>query len=192
MKWKEGNSIMGKASKGFSKLGIFPITVNNSTTYTPGTKVAITGSQSFSATPEVSEWKINADDGIFDSGSDWNGIKFTLTLAECPLTVKKYFEGGTYDADTKVYSYYSYSQAPELGMSFQVLQSDNTKLMVRLFSLKCSSFKMDYKTKGESGDIAPAVIEGLIQNRKTDNKVKEEKETVTDADLTWLDTLVDS
>lgn len=180
---------MAKAAKGFSKLRIFPITVNTTSTFTPGTKVDITGAQSFTAAPEVQEWKINADDGIFDSGSDWNGMKFTLTLAECPLTVKKYFEGGTYDNTSKVYTYKSDSQAPEIGLAFQVLQSDGTKLMVRIFSAKCSSFKMDYKTKGESGDIAAATIEGLIQNRKTDNAVKEEKETVTDADLTWLDTL---
>lgn len=182
---------MAKAAKGFSKLSIFPITTNTTSAYTPGTKTPITGAQSFSAAPEVSEWKINADDGIFDSGSDWNGMKFTLNLAECPLTVKEYFEGGTYDTGTKVYTYKSDSQAPEIGMSFKVLQSDGTSLMVRIFSAKCSSFKMDYKTKGESGDIAAAVIEGLIQNRKTDNAVKEEKETETDADLTWLDTLVD-
>jgi hypothetical protein len=76
-------------------------------------------------------------------------------------------------------------------MSFKVLQSDGTSLMVKLFSLKASSFKMDYQTKGESGDIAPAVIEGLIQNRKIDNVVKEEKETVSDDDLTWLNSLDD-
>lgn len=180
---------MAKAAKGFSRLSIFPITTNTSDTYTPGAKIAITGAQSFSAAPEVSEWKINADDGIFDSGSDWNGMRFTLNLAECPLTVKQYFEGGEYSATTKTYTYKSDSQAPELGASFKVLQSDGTSLMVRLFSLKASSFKMDYQTKGESGDIAPAVIEGLVQNRKTDNVVKEEKETVTDADLSWLDTL---
>jgi phi13 family phage major tail protein len=142
--------------------------------------------------PETQDWKSYADDGIFDSGSDWNGMKFTLNLAECPLTVKQYFEGGTYDIPTKVYTFKSDSQAPEIGMAFQVLQSDNTKLMVRIFSVKCTSFKMDYKTKGESSDIAPTVIEGIIQNRKKDNFVKQEKETVTDADLTWLDTLVDA
>lgn len=181
---------MAKAAKGFSRLSIFPITKNDADGYTTGSKIAITGAQSFTASPEVTEWKINADDGIYDSGSDWNGMKFTLTLAECPLTIRQYFEGGTYDSETKVYTYKSDSQAPEIGMSFKVLQSDGTSLMVKLFSLKCSSFRMDYKTKGESGDIASAVIEGLIQNRKTDNAVKEEKETVTDADLTWLDTLV--
>lgn len=180
---------MSKAAKGFSKLSIFPITQNDASGYETGDRIPITGAQSFSAAPEVSEWKINADDGIFDSGSDWNGMKFTLNLAECPLTVKQYFEGGEYDELTKVYTYKSDSQAPELGASFKVLQSDGTSLMVRLFSLKASSFKMDYKTKGESGDIAPAVIEGLIQNKKENNDVKREKEGSTDIDLEWLDTL---
>ena len=95
---------MAKAAKGFSRLSIFPVTKNDANGYTAGERVAITGAQSFSATPEVTEWKINADDGIFDSGSDWNGLKFTLNLAECPLTVKQYFEGGIYDKDTGIYT----------------------------------------------------------------------------------------
>lgn len=180
---------MAKAAKGFSRISVFPVTVNNGTTYTAGTKVSIPGAISFTAAPETQDWKINADDGIYDSGSDWNGMKFTLTIAECPLTLRQYFEGGTYDTPTKVYTYKSTSQAPELGMSFRVLQSDNTSLMVKFFSLKCTSFKMDYKTKGQNGDVAQVVIEGTIQNKVMDNIVKMEKETVTDADLTYLDTL---
>lgn len=178
---------MAKAAKGFSRLSVFPVTVNNGTTYTAAVKVSIPGAISFSASPDVSTWKINADDGIYDSGSDWNGMKFTLTIAECPLSLRQYFEGGVLAAG--VYTYKSTSQAPELGLSFRVLQSDNTSLMVKLYSVKASSFKMDYKTKGDSGDVASVVIEGLIQNKVSNQDVKAEKETVTDADLTWLDTM---
>jgi phi13 family phage major tail protein len=181
--------LFAKAAKGFKIRGIFPVTKNDGTGYTVGAKIAITGAQSFTASPEVTEWKINADNGIYASGSDWNGIKATLTLAECPLTLRQYFEGGTYNGTTFVYSFASDDQAPEIGMSFEALQADNTRLMVKLFSMKATSFKMDFKTKGESGDISPVTIEFLIQNKVIDNLVKEEKETVTDADLTWLDTL---
>lgn len=180
---------MAKAPKGFSRLGLFPVTKNDATGYTAGAKVAITGAQSFSATPEVSEWKINADDGIYASGSDWNGMKFTLTIAECPLELRKYFEGGTYNSTTKVYTYKSSDQAPEIGLSFRVLQADGTWLMVKIYSAKCTSFKIDYKTKGESGDISPVTIEGIVQNKAVDNAVKDEKEAALEADLTWLDTL---
>jgi len=50
--------------------------------------------------------------------------------------------------------------------------------------------KADYKTKGESSDISPVVIEFLIQNRVIDNDVKKEKEAAVVGDLTWLDTVV--
>lgn len=181
---------MAKAAKGFSGLRIFPVTKNDSTGYTVGAKIGISGSQSFTSSPEVTEWKVMADDGVYDSGADWQGMKATLTLAECPLTLKEYFEGGDYDEVTKVYTYKSISQAPEIAMAFKVLQSDGTWLMVQLFSAKATSFKTDYKTKGESADISPATIELLIKNRVIDTDVKKEKEAAVAGDLTWLDTIV--
>jgi phi13 family phage major tail protein len=180
---------MGKALKGFKRLSVFPITTNTASTYTPGAKVAITGAQSFTANPETSEWKIYADDGIYDSGSDWLGLKFTLTLAECPLDLRQYFEGGEYTAGTGVYIFKSDDQAPEIGLSFAALLSDGSWNMVRMFSAKCSSVKMDFKSKGEGNDITPVTIEGTVMNRKTDNAVKEEKIAALSTDLTWLDTL---
>lgn len=180
---------MAKAAKGFKIRGIFPVTKNDATGYTVDTKIAVTGAQSFTFAPEVSEWKINADNGVYASGSDWNGMKGTLVLAECPLSLKPYFEGGTYSDVTKVYTFKSDSQAPEFGLAFEALQADNTRMMVKLYSVKALSFKLDYKTKGESSDISAVTIEVMIQNKISDNIVKDEKETVTDADLTWLDTM---
>lgn len=179
-----------KAAKGFKIRGIFPVTANDSSTYTTSAKIAVSGAQSFTSSPEVTEWKINADDGIYDSGSDFNGVKATLTLAECPLSLKEYFEGGDYDSGTGVYTYKSTSQAPEIALTFQVLQSDGTWMMVQLPSMKATSYKADYKTKGESGDISPVTIEFLVQNRVKDNAVKFEKEAANEAALTWLDTIV--
>jgi len=180
---------MAKAAKGFSGLRIFPVVKNDSEGYQVDQKIAITGAQSFTRSPETSEWTIMADDGVYDSGSDWQGERFTLNLAECPLELKKYFEGGVYDDVTKTYKYHSYSQAPELAFGFKVLQSDGTWLMVKLFSVKCYSLRTDYQTKGESSDISPAIIEGIIKNRVIDNQVREEKEALLESDLTWLDSI---
>jgi phi13 family phage major tail protein len=181
---------MAKALKGLKGIRIFPVTKNDSTGYTVGTKVAITGAQSLSFSPETSEWKIYADDGVYDSGSDWQGMKFTLQLAEMPLDLQKHFEGGAYDTPSGVYTYKSDSQAPELAMSFAALQSDGTSRMVQIMSLKCSSYKNEYKTKGEGNDVTPITIEGTIMNRKKDNVVKLEKEAANDAALSWLDTII--
>lgn len=176
-----------KAFKGFSGLRIALVTKNSATEYATNTQIPMTGAQSFTMSPEVSEWKIPGDDGIFDSGADWNGAKFTLTLAHMPLEWKPNFEGGTYNSTTKEYDYGSDSQAPEIAIGFKVLLSGGGWRMVKLWSCKCSSLKEDFKTKGESGDISPVTIEGLIQNRALDNKAKREKEAAVEADLTWLD-----
>lgn len=178
-----------KALKGFSGLKVFPVTKNDGTGYTTGAGVAISGAQSLSRSPEKSEWKIFADDGIYDSGSDWQGDKITITLAELPMDLKKYFEGGDYDATSKIYTFKSISQAPELALAFKCLQSDGTWKMVKFFSFKATSLKDDYKTKGEGNDITPITIEGLIMNRVQDQVVKQEKEATTSADLVWLDTV---
>jgi phi13 family phage major tail protein len=180
---------MAKALKGFKIRGIFPVTENDASGYTVGAKIPVTGAQSFSCAPEVTEWKIMADNGVYASGSDWGGMKATLTLAECPLSLRTYFEGGTYDSTTHVYSFDSDDQAPELALAFECLQIDGTRLMNKLFSLKATSFKMDYATKGESSDISPVTIELMVQNRVDNNRVFDAKETVTDDDLTWLDTM---
>ena len=180
---------MAKAAKGFSGLRIFKVEQNDSAGYRVDQKITITGAQSFTRSPETSEWKIMADDGVYDSGSDWQGEKFTLNLAECPLELKKYFEGGEYDDETQTYKYYSHSQAPELAFAFKVLQSDKTWLMVKLFSVKCYSLRTDYQTKGESSDISPAIIEGIIKNRVIDNQVREEKEAPNEGALIWLDSI---
>jgi phi13 family phage major tail protein len=180
---------MAKAAKGFKIGGIFPVSANTTASYAVGAKIAVSGAQSLTLSPEVSDWKIQADDGIYDSGSDWNGIKATLTIAECPLALREYFEGGEYDDTSKVYTFKSTSQAPELAMTFQVLQSDGTWMMVQFFSMKATSYKMDYKTKGESSDISAVTVEFLIKNRVKDNAVKQEKEAAISGDLAWLDTV---
>jgi phi13 family phage major tail protein len=178
-----------KALKGFSGLKIYPVTKNDGTGYTVGTAVAVSGAQSFSRSPETSDWKIYADDGIYDSGSDWQGDKVTLELAELPLEIKKNFEGGEYDEATGVYTFKSSSQAPELALSFKCLQSDGSWLMKKYFSFKASSLKDEHKTKGEGNDITPYSIEGTIMNKVIDQTVKKEKIAATADDLVWLDSM---
>lgn len=178
-----------KALKGFSGLKIFPVTQNDSDGYAVGSAVTISGAQSYERSPETSDWKIFADDGIYDAGSDWQGDKVTITLAELPIELKKYFEGGEYNDTTKEYTYKSTSQAPELALVFKALLSDETYRMYKIYSFKASSFKDSFKTKGESSDISAVTIEGTVMNRIKDNTVKVEKDAPTAGDLTWLDTI---
>ena len=91
-------------------------------------------------------------------------MKFTLKLAEWSVTIKENFEGALTTQHRRFTLNKSDSQTPEIGMhSKSTIRW--TKLMVRIFSAKCTSFR-GLQDQGESGDIAAAVIEGLIQNRR--------------------------
>jgi phi13 family phage major tail protein len=182
----------GKILKGLRRLKLFPITANTSSAYTVGTAVVLDGAQSLALDPDVSEWKVYADDRIYDSGSDWNGMKLTLQIAELPLEMYPQFEGGTFDSTSKEYTYSADDVAPELGLSFAAATSDGKFRMVKLLALRTTKVKADFKSKGDGGDSAsPVTIEAIVTTRALDNAAKIMKDTTTDADLTWLDTLVD-
>jgi len=183
---------MPKILKGLKNLKTFPITKNDGTGYTAGAAVPIPGIQSLSLDPDVTEWKINADDTVYESGSDWNGMKLQLQLAELPLELKKHFEGGIWDETKKEYTYSSDSVAPEIGASFAAQTSDGNYRMIKLYALRCTKVKVDYKTKGEGDKANPVQIEGVVTSRKKDNAVYREKDTTTAADLSWLDSLADA
>ncbi|MDR0405665.1 MAG: hypothetical protein LBH54_02595, partial [Clostridiales bacterium] len=101
-----------KALRGLADLGIFPVVKNDETGYSVGKRIPIYGAQEITAQKEVNEWKIYADDGIFDSGADWRGNAFSLTIAGLPNEYRSYFEGGDYDTATGEYTFSSVSDAP--------------------------------------------------------------------------------
>jgi phi13 family phage major tail protein len=178
-----------KVLKGFKNLRIFPITKNDASGYTTGTAVRVEGAQEFSSEPDAEAWTINADDGVYESGTDLNGFDFTLTLAELPLEVRSHFEGGTYDEETGVYTFKSDDIAPEIGISFQALTSDKQYRMFKIYALRCSVITDAVKTKGGGDSSTPIEITGKITQRQLDNVVKDIKDSVTNADLTWLEKL---
>jgi len=183
---------MKKILKGASRLQLFPLTANDATNYTPGPAVSVPGLQSLGMEPDVSEWKVNADDQVYEAGADWNGMKLSIQVAELSLELKKLVEGGEYDESTKEYTYSSTSSAPEVGMSFAALTSDKQHRMIKVFAVKFTKVKIDYKTKGDGDSSSPVTIEGTVTQRAKDGAVKREKDTVTPADLAWLDTLVET
>lgn len=181
---------MAKILKGFKGLRLFPVTKNEADGYTVGQMVRVNGGQSLSMEPDSEEWSIQADDGVYESGTDLNGYNFKLTLAELPLEIRALFEGGEYDETTGTYSFYADTVAPEIGISFQALTSDKNYRMYKIFALRCSAITDAANTKGGGNSSTPIEITGKVTQRKTDNKVKDMKDSTTAADLTWLDTLV--
>lgn len=182
-------STVKKALRGLADLRIFPVTSNTADSYAVGTGISVAGVQEFTSTKEVEDWKVYADDGIYDSGSTWQGNSFTLTLAGLPLELRADFEGGVYDEETGEYSYLSTTEAPEIALSFSSLSGSGQKELTKIYCAKCSRISFDHKTKGGSESVTPVKIEGTFMNRKTDNAIFAKKDAAAE-DITWLEKIV--
>lgn len=181
---------MGKKYlKGFSRLTIFPIMENTLTKYLVGEGVLIPSAQKLSKDYDSSEEPIYADDDVWDYDKTVNGEKFTLTLKELTNELRASLEGGTYDKETKTYSFKTTDTAPEFACTYRGLLADGTYRMFRQYRCKVSKIKMDLETKG-SGNSGTVEIEGMFMARAYDSALYDIKDTEAgNADLTWLDTI---
>ncbi|WP_025678400.1 major tail protein [Paenibacillus massiliensis] len=180
---------MSKVLKGLKGMRVFPITKNDATTYTTGTAMVLPGAQTLSLENQTEDWQINADDTVYESGSDWTGMELSLTLAELTLEMRAHLEGGDWDETEKVYKFTSDNVAPQIGMSFMAQTSDGNYRMVKLLALRCTAVGMAFATKGEGDSASVVEITGMVSSRKLDNAVHLMKDSTSEADLAWLDTL---
>lgn len=177
-----------KYLKGFSGLRIFPITTNTEESYIVGTMIKVPAAQSISKEEQSESEDILADDGIWDTDSDVTGEEVTITLAELSNELRAQLRGGTYDEETKIYSFKRGDVAPELACSYRGLLADGTYRMFKQYRFKVSTIKMDLETKGNSKKSVE--ITGKFLDRACDGKFYDIKDTAEgNADLAWLDTI---
>ena len=177
-----------KALRGLANLGIFPVVKNDKTGYSVGTRVPVYGVQEFTSQKNVNEWEIYADDGVYDTGADWKGSSFTLTLAGLPNDLRTHFEGGSYDATTGEYTFSSVDEAPEIALSFSSVSGGDELELTKVFSAKCTKVSFDHKTKGDGNAVTPVKIDGKFMQRKFDDAVFTKKDGGK-TDLTWLEAI---
>lgn len=177
-----------KALRGLSNLGIFPVLKNDETGYQVGERVPIYGVQEIASQQDVGEWEIYADDGIFDTGADWKGSTFTLTLAGLPNELRTYFEGGLYDEVTGEYTYCSVSEAPEIALSFSSISGANRLELTKVYSAKCLKVSFEHKTKGDGNSVVPVKIEGKFMQRRCDGAIFTKKDA-DKTDISWIETI---
>ena len=92
------------------------------------------------------------------------------------------------DETTKEYDFSTIDDAPEFACTYKGLLADGTYRMFRQYRCKVSKIKMDLETKG-SGNSGAVEIEGMFMSRACDNKLFTIKDTTTNTDLVWLDTI---
>lgn len=176
------------ALKGACALRIFPVTTNDATTYATGTKVPLPGLQSLTKEVSKSEFTIYADDGVYDSGSDFQYETITITLAEITPELESNMSGGTFDATSKVYSFKNTDVATEYAIGYAALKLDGKYRMFMHYSVKLMSIKIDHQTKGDGNDIQAYQLVFRGGQRKADGLIRDTKDG-DDTTYTWLDTV---
>lgn len=180
-----------KYLKGFSKFSIFPILENTETSYKVGTRVPVISAQKLSKEEESTEDEILADDEIWDIDSDVTGETVTITLAELSNELRAKLKGGTYNSETKTYSFKKGDVAPELACSYRGLLADGTYRMWKQYRFKVSKIKMDLETKG-NGNKGGVEITGNFLNRSCDGLFYDIQDTEEgNKGLSWLDTIAE-
>jgi phi13 family phage major tail protein len=176
------------ALKGLRAARLWPITTNDADTYATGTMVDLPGAQALTKEVSKSEFTIYADDGVYDSGSDFQYEDLTLTLAELTPELESKLSGGTYDATDKKYTFKTTDSAPEFALGYAALKLDGKYRMFKHFVVKLLSVKIDHQSKGDGNDIQAYQLTFRGAQRKADNKIRETQDSAT-ADYTWLDTI---
>lgn len=178
-----------KYLKGFSGLRIFPITTNTEESYIVGDMIKVPAAQKMSKEEQSEEEDIMADDSVWDTDTDVIGEEVTITLAELDNELRSHLRGGTYDKETKTYSFKKGDVAPELACSYRGLLADGTYRMWKQYRFKVSKIKMDLETKG-NGNKSGVEVTGKFLDRACDGKFYDIKDTSAgNTDLSWLDTI---
>lgn len=181
-----------KALKGFANLGRAPLTANTPAAYTPGTRVAMSGAQSCTATDNRQDYEIRADDGVYDSGSDYQNTQLVVTVAEMDLAGLADLTGADYNETDKELSEAELDVAPEVALNFSGLRADGGKRLFVYYCCKLTSYKADLNTRGANNDISAYQLTFKCYGRAYDGRVRTTKDVDAVAgviDLSWLNTV---
>lgn len=177
-----------KALKGFCGARLWPVTCNDANAYTTGTMMALSGAQALTKEVKRNEYTIYADDGVFDSGADYQYEDLTLTLAELPLEAEAALSGGTYDAATGTYHFKNTDIAPEYALGYAALLLSGQYRMYKHYSLKLLNIKADHTTRGEKGEVQAYKLTLRATQRERDGMVRTTRDS-TDGTYGWLDSM---
>ena len=177
---------MAKAAlKGFCAARLWPITANTQEAYSTEAMIPLPGAQQLTKDTSRSEYTIYADDGVYDSGSDFQYEDLTFTVAELTPELEATLSGGTFDETTKVYTFKASDSAPEFAFGYAALKLDGTYRMFKHYSVKLLSAKVDHASKGDTGDIAAYQLTLRGTQRKADGKIRDVMDSEA-ANYEWL------
>lgn len=178
--------------KGFSNCGFIPVVNNTEGAYSAtGEIVRLTGAQSCTVEDTKTSYSIPGDDGVYDSGSEWESTNLTLTVAEMSLSQLSALTGSTYDSEDDLMEECAIDDAPENAITFSALRRDGGYRMYRYYCAKLTGYKVAHSTKGQNAEQNNQSYElsFICTPRKFDGNIRASKDVAKGTALTWLDTI---
>lgn len=177
------------ALKGFRAARMWPITTNSETTYATGTLTPLPGAQNLTKDDSRQEYYISADDGAYDSGSEYDYTDMEFTLAELSLTLQASLSGAAFSVQDSTYLFKNTTIAPEFAFAYAALRADGEYRMWKHYCCKLMSVKVDHASKGQNkGEIQPYRLRIRSMGRAADGAVEIVKDS-TDKTYDWLNTI---
>lgn len=177
-----------KYLKGFANFGFMPVTADTEESYIAGTRTRVPSARTCSPTDNRQEYSINADDGVWDSGSDWIDTTNEIAFAEVDLSTLAAMTGATVNEDGSV-DEGSLDVAPTIAINYSALRADGGYRLFRYYSCKATDVKVSHTTKGESNDAQVYTVTFKCTPRKCDNKIRSTIDIAKGEALSWLDTI---
>ena len=178
-----------KYLKGFSGFGFHEIEENAQDKYSvKGNRIKVPSAKSCSPSDNRTDFKVYADDGVWDSGSEFTDTTNEITFTELDLETLAKLTGATVNEDGSI-DESSLDVAPELALTYRALRADGGYRLYKYYSAKVTKVTVSHTTKGESNDAQTYTVTFSCTPRKCDGKIRSTKDIDKDASQEWLDTI---
>lgn len=155
---------MKKYLKGFANLGFFEVLTNTLSAYACGTdRATLIGASSCSPTDNKTDFSIPADDGIYDSGSDWTDTTLVITVLEADLANLAQLIGAEFDTELKEGTF---DEPNEVALTFSALRRDGGYRLYRYFCCKCTGYKVTHNTRVQITMHSPMNLHSSVHRER--------------------------
>ena len=182
------NEIKSGRLKGVRALRVWPVTVNDATTYTTEEMIAVPALQSLTKEVTSQDFTIYADDAVYDTGSEYQYEDLTVKLAELPLELEAKLQGGDFDQEEGSYTFKSTSTAPEFALGYAAMMKTGNFRMFKHYAVKLMKVKIDHQTKGSGTEEQSFELTFRNAQRMADGAVRVTKDSA-DETYTWLNSI---
>lgn len=181
---------MGKKYlKGFSNFGFHVIKKDTQDEYSvTGERVRVPSAKSCSPSDNRTDYKINADDGVWDSGSEWTDTSNEVVFVEMDLETLAQMTGATVNEDGAI-DEGTLDVAPELAISYSALRADGGYRLYRYYNATVTKISVTHTTKGENNDAQVYTVAFSCVPRKCDGRVRRTKDIAKGESLDWFNAI---